>query len=248
MLYIYVQKVQLPPQRLATQSKLKAELRATFTLVLHLVPTVLHLLQPLGLLALPVLNRISTLDARHGLSQPLRVATLGSWSAIDFSPASSSRLATESSCLSHRSALAPHTHTLHLAQAAKAPDGRSHRQDSTEAGNAEESVIGLFDEVLEVHTVESGNEHANRRAKCKNRELQVEQHKTVAVGVENGTNDFFGVLDRGHQVRADLHDFVREFVVRLENELDFFMVVFFAIRRLQQELDTVLPLRRGSPP
>ena len=66
--FIYVQKVRLPPQRLATQSKLKAELRATFTLVLHLVPTLLHLFQPLRLLALPVFDRISSLDARHGLS------------------------------------------------------------------------------------------------------------------------------------------------------------------------------------
>ena len=195
MLYIYVQKVQLPPQRLATQSKLKAELRATFTLVLHLVPTVLHLLQPLGLLALPVLNRISALDARHGLSQPLRVATLGSRSAVNFSPAASTRLATESSCLSHRTALAPHADTLYLAQAAQTPYGRSDCQDSAEAGNAEEAVVGLFDEVLEVHTVEGGNEHADRGAECEDRELEVEQHETVAVGVENSADDFFSILD-----------------------------------------------------
>ena len=65
-LYMY-KKVHLPPQRLATQSKLKAELRATFTLVLHLMPTLLHLFQPLRLLTLPVLDRIPTLDARYGL-------------------------------------------------------------------------------------------------------------------------------------------------------------------------------------
>ena len=67
VLYMY-KKFICQPQRLATQSKSKAELRATFTLVLHLVPTLLHLFQPLRLLALPVFDRISSLDARHGLS------------------------------------------------------------------------------------------------------------------------------------------------------------------------------------
>ena len=77
--YIYVQKKFISTQRLATQkSNVKAELRATYTLFLHLEPTVFHLFQPLGLLALPVLNRISALDARHGLSEPLRVAALSS--------------------------------------------------------------------------------------------------------------------------------------------------------------------------
>lgn len=82
--------------------------------------------------------------------------------------------------------------------------------------------------IFEVHAIQSSDEHSDRGAKSKDAELQVQQHQRVTIRVQNCSNDLFSVLDRGDQIGADLIDFVGDIVVRLEQELNFFVIVLLS--------------------
>ena len=124
---------------------------------------------------------------------------------------------------------APHAEALDPAQPAETPDADAKAHEGAPGADAPEAEVGLLEEVLEVHAVEGCDEGAAAEAEGGDAELEVEQHQGVAVGVEDGFYDFFGVADVGDEGAGALHDLVADFVVGFEQHFDFRVVIFVAV-------------------
>lgn len=100
------------------------------------------------------------------------------------------------------SPLTIHTDALDAPQLLQSKDADQGGEGEAEGADAGEAEVGLFDEVLEVHAVEAGDEGARADAKGADAEFEVEKHEGVAVCVEDGFHAvFWGVggsrLERG---------------------------------------------------
>lgn len=79
-----------------------------------------------------------------------------------------------------------HAHPLHSPQLLQPVHGDNGAEDRAPGADAPETNVGLFDEVLQVHAVEGGDEGAGRDGEGEDGEFQVQKHEGVAVGVEDG--------------------------------------------------------------
>ena len=81
--------------------------------------------------------------------------------------------------------LAPHTHALQLAQLREAVTAHDRSENKGRGADGEKAVVRFFQEILQVHTIESGNKSAAADAEGPDREFEVQQHKGVAISVED---------------------------------------------------------------
>lgn len=77
---------------------------------------------------------------------------------------------------------------LDLAQLHKTVPAHKEREKTGGGGDCTKSPVGLLDEVLQIHTVETGKECAHCEPKCPHAEFEIQQHQGVAVGIEDSTN------------------------------------------------------------
>lgn len=91
--------------------------------------------------------------------------------------------------------LAPDADALDFAEFGQAVGADEGGQEEGEAGDADEAEVGFFEEVLEVHAVEAGDEGAAADAEGADGEFEVEQDERVAVGVKDGF-DSGGRIDK----------------------------------------------------
>lgn len=82
--------------------------------------------------------------------------------------------------------MAVHADSLDLAQSEQTVYRDNRTKDGAPGADAVETVIGFFNKVLQVHTVEGGDEGAGCDREGEDGEFEVEKHKGVAVRVENG--------------------------------------------------------------
>lgn len=96
---------------------------------------------------------------------------------------------------------AMHLDPLDLAQLDKAISADQEREEYGEGGDASKTPVGLFNEVLQVHTVQTSQEGAHGQAKGANAEFEVQKHEGVTVGVKNGANTVINPLVSSCAVR-----------------------------------------------
>jgi hypothetical protein len=110
--FVTVQNASLPKNRERVERAVYS--KQHYNVILHLLPRGLHFVQPIGLLALPSLDRLSVLDTSHSFPKASpRVPGFATRSgSVDLPPAASPWLTAESSGLSDRATLAPHADTL----------------------------------------------------------------------------------------------------------------------------------------
>lgn len=79
--------------------------------------------------------------------------------------------------------MAPHTHSLDLAEFSEPIDRDHETKDGAPGRDTPKTEIRFFDEVLEIHAVEGSNEGAGCDREGEDGEFEVEEHEGVAVGV-----------------------------------------------------------------
>jgi hypothetical protein len=84
------------------------------------------------------------------------------------------------------STLTPHTQSLYFSELAETPDNGDHAEEAAEHTDQWEAKVGLFDKVLQVHSVKTGKEGTHTDTKGQYRELKIQEHQGVAVGVQDG--------------------------------------------------------------
>lgn len=85
-----------------------------------------------------------------------------------------------------RASFTPHADALELAQLGEPVDGDDGGDGEAGDGDAAETEVGFFDEVLQVHAVQRREEGPCCEGECADAELEVEKHEGVAVGIEDG--------------------------------------------------------------
>jgi hypothetical protein len=111
------QNASLPKANKKSRVEKRAVYSETLHIILHFLPRGLHLIQPIGLLTLPSLDRFSVLDPSHGLSKTspgVSAFAIVRGSRVNLPPTASSWLTTEGSGLSDRATLTPHADALDL--------------------------------------------------------------------------------------------------------------------------------------
>ena len=86
----------------------------------------------------------------------------------------------------------PHADTLELAQFGESIHADNCGQCKANNGDTTETEIVFFDEVLQVHSVESGEESSCSQTESANAELQVEKHEGVAIGIKDRFDSALG--------------------------------------------------------
>lgn len=79
-----------------------------------------------------------------------------------------------------------HAYALDLAQFLQSVRSDEEAENGAPAADAVEAEVGLFDEVLQVHAVEGGDEGAGCDGEGEDGEFEIEEHEGVAVCVEDG--------------------------------------------------------------
>lgn len=79
----------------------------------------------------------------------------------------------------------PHTDSLNFAKLAETVAANYGCEDARPRTDADETKVGFFDKVLEVHTVETSDKGTRANTECTNAEFQIEQHQGIAIGVKD---------------------------------------------------------------